>query len=132
VATDLLTHTQVLTPAIARLVSPQPEPFAEAVLDLIEHPDERARLAAAARVVAGDKYSRESYVRRTAQAYARLAGPGARPVLSERESGEAGGMRVEGPALSERESGEAGGMRVEGPALSERASREAGGTRVEG
>src|SRR5687767_8833329 len=72
VATDLLTHTQVLTPAIAKLVPPQPGPFAEAVLDLIEHPDERARLSAAARAVADDKYSRESYVRRTAQAYAQL------------------------------------------------------------
>ena len=74
VATDLLTHTQVLTPAIARLVPPQPGPFAEAVLDLIDRPDERARLAAAARAVADDKYSRESYVRRTAQAYERLCG----------------------------------------------------------
>ena len=74
VATDLLTHTQVLTPAIARLVLPQPEPFADAVLDLIEHPHERVRLAAAARAVADDKYSRESYVRRTAEAYARLCG----------------------------------------------------------
>ena len=72
VATDLLTHTQVLTPAIAKLVPPQPEPFAEAVLDLIEHPGERARLATAARAVADDKYSREAYVRRTAQAYERL------------------------------------------------------------
>ncbi len=111
VATDLLTHTQVLTPAIARLVSPQPEPFAEAMLDLIEHSDERARLAAAARAVADDKYTRESYVRRTAEAYARLASPGALLALSERDSGEAGGMRVEG---SERASREAGGTRVEG------------------
>ena len=73
VATNLLTHTQVLTPTIAKLVAAEPAPFAQAVLELIEHPEERARLAAAARVVADDKYSRESYVRRTAQAYARMA-----------------------------------------------------------
>jgi len=72
VATNLLTHTQVLTPEIARLVAPEAEPFAHAVLELIEQPAQRARLADAARLVAQDKYSRESYVRRTAQAYERL------------------------------------------------------------
>ncbi len=74
VATDLLTHTQVLTPDIARLVPPEAGPLARAVLELLEHPDQRERLSAAARIVAQDKYSRESYVRRTAQAYERLGG----------------------------------------------------------
>ena len=74
VATNLLTHTQVLTPEIAKLVAPEAEAFAQAVLELIEQPAQRARLSAAARVVAQDKYSRESYVRRTAQAYALLCG----------------------------------------------------------
>ncbi len=73
VATNLLTHTQVLTPAIASLVAPEAEPFAAAVLALINAPKERERMADAARAVAHEKYSRESYVRRTAQAYARLA-----------------------------------------------------------
>jgi glycosyltransferase involved in cell wall biosynthesis len=72
VATNLLTHTQVLSPDIARLVAPEAEPFADAVLELIDQPEQRARLAAAARVVAQEKYSRESYVHRTAQAYERL------------------------------------------------------------
>ena len=72
VATNLLTHTQVLTPDIARLVDPRPEPFAAAMLELIERPDERTRLSDAARVVAQEKYSRESYLKRTAQAYERL------------------------------------------------------------
>jgi glycosyltransferase involved in cell wall biosynthesis len=74
VATNLLTHTQVLTPEIAKLVDPRPEAFAEAVLQLIDRPAERARIAAAAQAVAQDKYSRESYLRRTAQAYERLCG----------------------------------------------------------
>ena len=74
VATNLLTHTQVLTPAIAKLVEPEPEPFANAVLQLIDSPAERARLAAAAQSVAQEKYSRESYLRSTAQAYQRLCG----------------------------------------------------------
>ena len=37
VATNLLTHTQVLTPEIARLVDPKPEPFAAAMIELIDH-----------------------------------------------------------------------------------------------
>jgi len=73
VATNLLTHTQVLTPQIARLVDPQPEPFAAAMLELIDHADERERLSAAAAAVAREKYSRESYLRRTAEAYRRLS-----------------------------------------------------------
>ncbi len=73
VATNLLTHTQVLSPEFSRLTPPEPGPFAEAILALIERPDERARLSAAARAVADTKYSRESYMRRTAEAYARLA-----------------------------------------------------------
>lgn len=74
VATNLLTHTQVLTPDIARLVDPKPELFAEAMLQLIDQPSERTRLAAAASAVAQEKYSRESYLLRTAQAYERLCG----------------------------------------------------------
>jgi glycosyltransferase involved in cell wall biosynthesis len=73
VATNLLTHTQVLTPEIARLAAAEAAPFAEAMLELMAEPETRARLAAAARVVAQEKYSRESYLRRTAEAYARMA-----------------------------------------------------------
>ena len=72
VATNLLTHTQVLDPRIAKLADPNAESFAAAVLDLLDRPDERARLSAAARTVAQEKYSRESYLKRTAQAYERL------------------------------------------------------------
>jgi glycosyltransferase involved in cell wall biosynthesis len=75
VATNLLTHTQVLTPAIARLVDPTPGPFAAAILDLLDDPDARERLSAGARAVAQEKYSRDVYLRRTAMAYQRLARP---------------------------------------------------------
>ena len=74
VATNLLTHTQVLTPDIAKLVVPKAEPFAAAVIELIDRADERQRLSAAAAAVANEKYSRESYLRRTAKAYDLLAG----------------------------------------------------------
>jgi glycosyltransferase involved in cell wall biosynthesis len=71
-ATNLLTHTQVLTPDIAALVTPEPQPFADALAALLDNPVARQRLAERARAVADDKYSRASYMRRTAQAYARL------------------------------------------------------------
>ena len=72
-ATNLLTHTQVLTPDIAALVTPEPQPFADALAKLLDDPAARAGLANRARAVADEKYSRASYMRRTAQAYARLA-----------------------------------------------------------
>jgi glycosyltransferase involved in cell wall biosynthesis len=74
VATNLLTHTQVLDERIAKLAEPNAESFAAAMLALIEQPDERARLAGNARVVAQEKYSRQSYLKRTASAYERLKG----------------------------------------------------------
>ena len=74
VATNLLTHTQVLTPEIAKLVDPKPEPFAAAMLELIDHPDGApAPVGRRARRSPQEKYSRESYLRRTAEAYERLA-----------------------------------------------------------
>ena len=71
-ATELLTHTQVLSHDVARLVPVDAAAFAAAMADLIDRPHERARLAQAARHLAVSKYSRESYVRRTAEAYERL------------------------------------------------------------
>jgi glycosyltransferase involved in cell wall biosynthesis len=73
-ATDLLTHTQVLSSEVARLVPVDADAFAAAMADLIDRPDERARLSRAAASLAAEKYSRESYVRRTAEAYRRLVG----------------------------------------------------------
>jgi glycosyltransferase involved in cell wall biosynthesis len=73
VATNLRTHTQVLSSDVARLVAPGPAPLAAALGELIDRPDERARLARAAAALAAEKYSRAAYVRRTAEAYERLA-----------------------------------------------------------
>ncbi len=59
VATNLLTHTQVLTPEIAMLVDPKPEPFAAAMLELIERADERAAsVGGGARCRAGEVFAR--------------------------------------------------------------------------
>jgi glycosyltransferase involved in cell wall biosynthesis len=72
IATNLLTHTQVLTPEVARLVDPEPRTLASALAELVDRAEERTRLSAAAAALAADKYSRDAYVRRTAEAYARL------------------------------------------------------------
>jgi glycosyltransferase involved in cell wall biosynthesis len=73
VATDLLTHTQVLTPDTAVLVAPEATAFATAILRLLGDPELGARLARAAADLSRDRYSRESYVARTRTAIARLA-----------------------------------------------------------
>jgi glycosyltransferase involved in cell wall biosynthesis len=80
VATALVTHTQVLALDMAVLVEPEAGALAEGIARLIDDPALGARLAARAQEVAQDKYSRAAYVRRTAQAYARLTGGAAGPV----------------------------------------------------
>jgi glycosyltransferase involved in cell wall biosynthesis len=70
VATDLYTHTQVLTPEVARLAAAEPEPFAQAITDLLADPERGRRLADAAAALARQRYSREAYVARTAAVYA--------------------------------------------------------------
>jgi glycosyltransferase involved in cell wall biosynthesis len=75
VATDLLTHTQVLTPAAAVLVAPEAAAFAAAVGRLLEDPVERQRVAGGAGALADAKYSRAAYLARTRQAYEMLMRP---------------------------------------------------------
>jgi len=75
VATDLLTHTQVLTAETALLVPAEAGPFAEAVGRLFDEPALAARLATCAAALARERYSREAYVARTRQAYERLMTP---------------------------------------------------------
>ena len=76
VATNLLTHTQVLNDEIAVLVKPEAEAFAAAVDELIARPDKRAVLAKSALALAATRYGREAYVSRTEEAYAQLLGNG--------------------------------------------------------
>ena len=72
VATDLRTHTQVLSNETARLAPPEPNAFARAVAELIDRPEQRQQLAQAAQALAANQYSRQAYLRRTAEAYDRL------------------------------------------------------------
>jgi len=79
VATNLLTHTQVLSPDVARLVPPEAGPFATAVGALLDDPAAGRTLADAARRLSDARYSREVYLRRTAEACRRLAERGGAP-----------------------------------------------------
>jgi glycosyltransferase involved in cell wall biosynthesis len=80
VATNLHTHTQVLSPDVSLLVEPTADALAEGLARLIEAPDEGRRLADAARRLAEQRYSRDAYLSRTREAYRRLVdGPPAAP-----------------------------------------------------
>ena len=83
VATDLRTHTQVLTSDTALLVSPEPEPLAAGLLALIQSREKRTALSEAARKLSETRYSRDMYISRTAAAYKMLLGdsPGNRESL---------------------------------------------------
>jgi glycosyltransferase involved in cell wall biosynthesis len=78
VATDLLTHTQVLDRETAVLVAPEPVAFAEALGRLLADPAERARLARGAAERARSRYSRELYISRTRLVCDRLTAAGLR------------------------------------------------------
>lgn len=73
-ATRLHTHTQVLSPLVSLLVEPEAEAFAAGLRRLIEQPAEAHALAAAAKELARERYSREAYLARTSEAYHRLMG----------------------------------------------------------
>lgn len=76
VATNLLTHTQVLSPAVARLTPPEAAPFAAAIAGLLDDPAAGRELATAAKALSDARYSREVYLTRTADACRRLAARG--------------------------------------------------------
>jgi glycosyltransferase involved in cell wall biosynthesis len=75
VATDLLTHTQVLDRETALLVPPQPAPFAAAIARLLDDRALRDSLSSAARHRARTRYSRDAYVARTREVCDRLMRP---------------------------------------------------------
>ncbi|MBU1909174.1 MAG: glycosyltransferase family 4 protein [Verrucomicrobia bacterium] len=60
-ATDLPTHTQVLTPDVALLAAPNPDAMAAAMIQLAREPDLGPRLAANARALVRERYSRAAF-----------------------------------------------------------------------
>ena len=75
VATNLLTHTQVLDDATSILTPATPEGYAEGIVASIVDRERAARVARAARELAETKYSYEAYLNRTRVAVDRLFAP---------------------------------------------------------
>ncbi len=71
-ATDLPTHRQALSSHIARLAPPEPMPFAQAMLDLARHPEERARLGRNGRTQARAFHSKTAFEKTVDAFYAAL------------------------------------------------------------
>ena len=69
VATNLVTHTQVLNPDVAILTDPQPESFARGILEALQSPTAQ-NMADRARQMAEEKYSYNEYVAKTSRLYA--------------------------------------------------------------
>ncbi len=68
VATNLLTHTQVLDGRVAELTEPTPAAFAAGILRVLGDPEYAARLGRAAGELAATRYTYASYVARTSEA----------------------------------------------------------------
>ncbi|WP_413160946.1 glycosyltransferase family 4 protein [Capilliphycus salinus ALCB114379] len=60
-ATDLLTHTQVLTPEISKLAQPTPEEFSQAMIELINNPGLCSKLGSAGKQMVQDKHSYSAF-----------------------------------------------------------------------
>jgi glycosyltransferase involved in cell wall biosynthesis len=75
VATNLRTHTQVLSADTAVLVDTTPDALAAGLVRALTDTAERARLVGNAQRLAQERYSRDSYVARTRRAYDMLAAP---------------------------------------------------------
>jgi glycosyltransferase involved in cell wall biosynthesis len=60
-ATDLVTHTQVIDHNVAMLAQPNPEDFARGMLTLIDDPLLRTRLALTAKQLIQDKHSYQAF-----------------------------------------------------------------------
>jgi glycosyltransferase involved in cell wall biosynthesis len=81
VATNLITHTQVLNPEIAILTEPNTDSFASGILRALEDP-EIPRIVKNAQKVAEEKYSYKEYVSKVAQLYGYVESLHNKPALS--------------------------------------------------
>lgn len=73
VATDLITHTQVLNREIAVLTEPEPRAFASGILRAMQDPGV-PEMVERARITAEEKYSYKQYVAKTARLYEYVEG----------------------------------------------------------
>jgi glycosyltransferase involved in cell wall biosynthesis len=68
VATNLITHTQVLNPEIAVLTDPEPQAFANGIIEALSNPDMN-KMVARAQQTAEEKYSYREYLAKTSNLY---------------------------------------------------------------
>jgi len=73
VATNLLTHTQVLDASVAELTDPTPDAFGAGILRVLRDRDRAASLGRAALALANTRYTYEAYVERTRAALRPIA-----------------------------------------------------------
>ena len=69
VATNLATHTQVLTPENAYLVEPTPEAFGEGMIAALTEKEEATKRGAAAKELVDTEYSLPAFRRKVCDAY---------------------------------------------------------------
>jgi glycosyltransferase involved in cell wall biosynthesis len=81
VATRLLTHTQVLSDAVAILTEPTPEDFARGILRAVNDPALAKRIGEEASRLANTAYTYETYLQRTREACAALEPADSRPLV---------------------------------------------------
>ena len=74
VATNLLTHTQVLDATVAELTDPTPDAFAAGILRVLGDGARGSALGQAALALANTRYTYEAYVQRTREALRPIAG----------------------------------------------------------
>ena len=74
VATNLLTHTQVLDETVAELTDPTPDAFGAGILRVIRDRGRAAALSQAALTLANTRYTYEAYVERTREALRPITG----------------------------------------------------------
>jgi glycosyltransferase involved in cell wall biosynthesis len=74
-ATDILAHTQILTPEIALLVPPTPQELARGAIELLDDKQQAALVGARARQVAEERYNWAAFLERNRQVYTQVMGP---------------------------------------------------------
>ncbi len=72
IATDLPTHTQVLTPDISCLVPPRPEPFGDAIISLLKDPEMAEELGKRGYKFVSENYSWERFKEKIKDVYDRI------------------------------------------------------------
>jgi glycosyltransferase involved in cell wall biosynthesis len=72
VATDLPTHTQVLTNSVSMLAAPEPGPFADALVAVLSDQGLRERLREQARILAEEQYTVPVFRKRLNELYDRI------------------------------------------------------------